>query len=64
MAKIIAFADPNRPGEMIWINPDAVEMLRASANGNTHVVFRSGAAPVYVGGEADFVAGKLNAASG
>jgi len=63
MAKIIAFADPNRPGQAIWLNPDGIEKLIASGNGSTQVYFRSGANWIYVGGEPAEVASKLNAAS-
>lgn len=63
MAKIIGFADAARPDQMVWINPDAVELVRANPNGGSVIYFQSSTSPIYVGGEPDFVVSKLNGAS-
>lgn len=63
MAKIIAFADQTRQDQMVWVHPDAVELVRANPNGGSVIYFRSATSPIYVGGEPDFVVSKLNAAS-
>lgn len=63
MAKIISFADPYNPGQAFWINPAAVEQVRENHDGNAAVFFISGSPALIVGGSADFVVSKLNAAA-
>lgn len=63
MAKLIAFARAGQPDYMIWIHPDAVEMVRSNGSGNTIVSFRSGDDTITLAGEPDFIVAKLNSAS-
>ena len=63
MANLIAFDDPSHPNQKIWIHPDAVEQVKSVGNGNSSIIFRSGSSPIYVSGEPEFVAAKLNSAS-
>ncbi len=64
MAKFIAFSQAGQPERIIWVNADAVETLSATGTGNTRLTLRSGADIPYVAGEPEFIASKLNAASG
>lgn len=63
MAKIIAFAGGYDATQKVWIHPDAVQSLFQVEPGVTSIIMRSGQGSLNVGGDADFVASKLNEAS-